>query len=405
MYEWASHAEVESSDAELITLVRTGEAEARAELFTRHRDAAMRLAARLGGPHNADDLVSESFSRVFAAMDAGGGPDLAFRPYLLATVRNTYVTYVRTDSRHLWVDDFSTVETGSSLDDETELRSESSLLATAFRSLPERWQSVLWHTTVEQESPADVAVLLGMTPGAVAALSFRAREGLRQAYLAEHMQSSLDPECADIRPNLPAYVRGRARQRLARQIEDHLDECCACALVLVELEDVGANLGAALAPAILGIPVGQYLAAGKAGTGLLFLLGKFRYQTATAATVGVVAVAAAVAAPWNGAAPAAPHRSVDAGASTSTPAPTPSTPTTKPPARITPPSKASPSAPPRSAVASRPKVSPPSPTPTTAATRMPPVIVELNIPRLVKVKLLAKPPRPPQSNAHPGGKS
>ena len=57
------------------------------------------------------------------------------------------------------------------------------MIARAFASLPERWQAVLWHTEIEGARPADVAPLLGLTANGVAALAYRAREGLRQAYL------------------------------------------------------------------------------------------------------------------------------------------------------------------------------------------------------------------------------
>ena len=39
-------------------------------------------------PDVADDIVAEAFARVLAAIRAGGGPDRAFRGYLLAAVRN-----------------------------------------------------------------------------------------------------------------------------------------------------------------------------------------------------------------------------------------------------------------------------------------------------------------------------
>ena len=340
MQTGASRTSMEPSDAELITLTRAGEGDARAMLFQRHRDAATRLAARLGGAHNADDLVSESFSRVFSAIDGGGGPDLAFRPYLLTTVRNTYVTYVRTDSRHLWVDDFSTVDAQPMAVDETDLRTESSVLANAFRSLPERWQTVLWHTTVEQESPAEVGLLLGISPGAVAALSFRAREGLRQAYLSEHMQTALEPDCAEFRPQLPAYVRGRVSNRQSREIEDHLDDCYSCALVLIELREVGVDLGAVLAPAILGVAGAHYAVIGKAGWGILQFLGANKVQAVAGSAVSVVGISAAVAfGAWGGHSdPQLRSGGTDRPPALTQPSAksTPSTAPTKPPATIKP---------------------------------------------------------------------
>ena len=42
---------------------------------------------------------------------------------------------------------------------------------------------VLWHTEVEGQRPAEVAPLLGMSPNSVSALAYRAREGLRQAFV------------------------------------------------------------------------------------------------------------------------------------------------------------------------------------------------------------------------------
>ncbi|KOG86941.1 ECF subfamily RNA polymerase sigma-24 subunit, partial [Streptomyces varsoviensis] len=75
---------------------------------------------------------------------------------------------------------------------------EASLAVQAFRSLPPRWQTVLWHTTVEEESPSEVAPLLGLTANATAVLAHRAREGLKQAYLQAHVSTSLtsDGDCA-----------------------------------------------------------------------------------------------------------------------------------------------------------------------------------------------------------------
>ncbi|CAM5701903.1 Sigma-70 family RNA polymerase sigma factor (Fragment) OS=Streptomyces microflavus OX=1919 GN=G3I39_31325 PE=3 SV=1 [Streptomyces microflavus] len=49
---------------------------------------------------------------------------------------------------------------------------EQSMAMEAFRSLPERWQAVLWHTTVEEESPAsEIAPLFGLTANATAVLA------------------------------------------------------------------------------------------------------------------------------------------------------------------------------------------------------------------------------------------
>src|SRR6185437_1599601 len=75
------------SDAELLAAVRAGDQTAYGQLWTRHAPAARRLARQVARPSDTEELVSESFYRVLRAIDGGGGPDGAFRPYLLSTLR------------------------------------------------------------------------------------------------------------------------------------------------------------------------------------------------------------------------------------------------------------------------------------------------------------------------------
>ena len=58
------------------------------ELYVEYAPAARGVALSMVPPDVADDIVAEAFARVLAAIRAGGGPDHAFRPYLLAAVRN-----------------------------------------------------------------------------------------------------------------------------------------------------------------------------------------------------------------------------------------------------------------------------------------------------------------------------
>ncbi|NED91387.1 sigma-70 family RNA polymerase sigma factor, partial [Streptomyces sp. SID11233] len=67
---------------------------------------------------------------------------------------------------------------------------EQSMAVRAFRSLPERWQAVLWHTEVENESPSEIAVLFGLDANGTRVLASRAREGLKQAYLQAHVSAA-----------------------------------------------------------------------------------------------------------------------------------------------------------------------------------------------------------------------
>ncbi len=246
------HTDDEVTDAELITRYRAGDDTAASVLFTRHHGPAVRFASGLAGRSSADDLAAEAFTRVLAAIRNGRGPDVAFRAYLMTSVRNAHINSGKRDGKLTWVGDYESIGTLASAADESGLRSESALLAQAFATLPERWQTVLWHTSVEDDSAAEVGRLLGVSPSAVGALAYRAREGLRQAYLAAHVAATDDPSCHDVREKLPAHSRGQLGTRASRAIDEHLDTCPACAMVLADLRSITSDLSALLIPALLG---------------------------------------------------------------------------------------------------------------------------------------------------------
>lgn len=285
------------SDAELISAVRAGDVTAYGELFARHVDAARRLARQLVPGPDVDDLVSESFAKVLGVLQRGGGPDLAFRAYLLTAVRRVHVDRIRASSRLHTTDDLAPFDPGVPFRDTAVESFESAAAARAFASLPERWQLVLWHTEVEEHRPAEVAPLLGMTPNAVSALAYRAREGLRQAYLTMHAAEVDDDACERTRAELGGYVRGGLARRDAARVEQHLERCRPCASLHLELAEVNADLRAVLAPLLLGAAAAAYLSSGAsaAGTGLTLLLGRARDLVLTHGPTAAVAGAAASA--------------------------------------------------------------------------------------------------------------
>ncbi len=284
------------SDAELIGASRAGDSDAYAELYRRHVDSARAAARALcRNRSDADDVVSEAFVKMLRVLQSGNGPEVAFRPYLLTAVRNCFYDRTRrkdNDLAELPADDvnLTLIDTNASDDDKA-------LAAAAFATLPERWQLVLWHTEVEGKSPAEVAPLLGLAPNAVAALAYRAREGLRQAFLQVHLRTPQPSDCQECAGSLGAYVRDGLSARDRRRVDDHLSHCDACKALLVELTDTNTTLRAALIPAIVGVPVAAYLS-GLGGKGLLgWFLRMPRHQqagTGVAAASVVAVVAAAV---------------------------------------------------------------------------------------------------------------
>lgn len=249
----------ELSDAELISSVRGGDVSAYGDLFARHRDAATRLARQLVSGPDADDLVSEAFAKVLNVLLAGGGPDVAFRAYLLTAVRRLHVDKIRSTNRAMPTDDLTPYDEGEPFKDTVIAGFEGGIAAKAYASLPERWQLVLWHLEVEGQKPADVAPLLGMTPNSVSALAYRAREGLRQAYLQMHSADIGDSECRWTHDKLGAYVRNGLSRRDAAKVEEHLKNCRKCTALFVELTEVNSAMAGVIGPVVLGEASVAYL--------------------------------------------------------------------------------------------------------------------------------------------------
>ena len=311
-------------DADLIKASRTGDAAAYDSLYRRHVAAAHGLARQLVRSRaEADDVVAETFAKILDLLHRGGGPDDAFRPYLLTAVRRAAYDRHRAERRQLGTDEMEAFDRGVPFADPAVADLERTMIARAFASLPERWQAVLWHTEIEGARPADVAPLLGLTANSVAALAYRAREGLRQAYLQMHLSGAVRDECRPVAAKLGAYVRGGLAKRDAAVVGAHLDLCAECRRVVAELGDVNVVLKGIVAPVVLGPAAVAYLAsaAGKrpARAWIAGRLAWFRRApkgqqagaagVAAAAVVGLAAAALALTG-HSGPEPASAHRAL-----------------------------------------------------------------------------------------------
>ncbi|MBQ1009320.1 sigma-70 family RNA polymerase sigma factor, partial [Streptomyces sp. RK23] len=281
--------ELPASDAELIERMRSGDDTAYEELYRRHADAVRRYARTCcRDAHTADDLTAEVFARMLQAVRGGSGPEYAVRAYLLTAVRRVAAGWTRSAGREQLVEDFAVfaaqaAHTAKGDDDTLELgadvramhEAEQSMAMRAFRSLPERWQAVLWHTEVEDESPSEVATLFGLDANGTRVLASRAREGLKQAYLQAHVSDALaaDEECARYADQLGTYARGRLRIRAERGLRKHLEECARCRLAATQIKEVASGIPAVVPVAVIGwFGVAGYakaagLIAGGAGAG------------------------------------------------------------------------------------------------------------------------------------------
>jgi RNA polymerase sigma factor (sigma-70 family) len=270
-------------DGELARRAANGDVEAFEELYRRHAQAAFRVAQRVtGNAHDAADAVSEAFTRVFQALPEGKLDEHArIRPYVMSAARNAAIDLVRRAGR--------TLPAGSGLEPAQTMAGpserlidgvDSSLVAAAFRALPERWRSVLWLTEVEQIPAREAARLLGLSPNGAAQLAVRARAGLRDRFLQAHL-GDVPADCRSTAERLGAYVGGGLSPRDVARVDQHLAGCDECRAREAELRDLGTTLRKAVAP--LGI-------------GVSGLLGKAALRLSSLAHGGAERLAAPVAA-------------------------------------------------------------------------------------------------------------
>jgi RNA polymerase sigma factor (sigma-70 family) len=237
------------SEDELLDRAREGDRSAFGTLYLRHRDAARKVAGMCASTAaDAEDAVAEGFARVFAALPRMAGRTIAFRPYLLTAVRNAATDRLRRERRIDLRESMPETAAALQADDVALLGLERNLVGEALQALPARWRTVLWLTEVEGLSPAEVSRRIGIKPNAVAALAYRARKGLREAYLQAHLRAEASQECRGTVARLGNYVRGELSDKDRTTVQVHLDSCAKCRCRRDELTDVNATLRHAFLP-------------------------------------------------------------------------------------------------------------------------------------------------------------
>ncbi len=226
-------------DASLLSLVRAGRRSAFAELFRRYRSLATYVArVESDNPSDVDDVVGEAFASVFQALVVGRGPADSFKAYLLTTVRRIAHRRNVQARRAGPQGDFPAMDSGAGYDDRYLDALETTSLVEAFRSLPTRWQAVLWYSEVETMKPAAVAPIMGMTPNSVSALLIRARKGLRQAYLQVHVLATSLDSCTEVSRHFGKFVLNGGRVAGSAKIHRHVNECPDCEVALAALHEM-----------------------------------------------------------------------------------------------------------------------------------------------------------------------
>lgn len=250
-------------DGTLLARARAGDVRAFDELYRRHRADARRVARTVADDHEeAEALVAAAFDRLVLLLREGRGVGGALTTYLRTTIRRLAADQHRVGSPA----DPAMLAVLPSPDHEVITLAERQLVREAFETIPERWQRALWFTEIEGRRYESLAPSLGSTPDAVAALTHRAREGLRQAYLAVALSAAVPAACGPYMPKLASHVHGTLPDTVDAAVVDHLGQCVHCRMRRDELLMLVSNVRAALAPALVGpllaVDGAAYLAGG-----------------------------------------------------------------------------------------------------------------------------------------------
>jgi len=251
-----------TADADLVLKSRSGDSDAFGELWRRHHRSGIAAARSISHDLDPDDLVQEAYAKVFQAIRRGGGPTGSFRAYLFTAIRNTAASWGRAAGATHPDDEIDEHEDPATSEAAVDAALDHSLTVTAFRSLPSRWQEVLWYTEVEGMKPREVAPLLGLEASAVSQLAFRAREGLRESWIQAHISAvPSGSECTWTIERIGAHARDNLGARDRARLDAHIAECAKCAIVASEAEHVGSRLVMVLLPLAVGVTgAGGYLA-------------------------------------------------------------------------------------------------------------------------------------------------
>ncbi len=288
-----------ADDHALLAAARAGDQTAFAALYRGHHRRAMHEARKV--VHNvsdAEDCVSTAFAATFQAIRKGGGPTEAFRPYLLTTVRNSALQLVRLKR---YGSEIATDEVEPAAHVDLYEIGADPAVRNAFANLPARWREVLWQTEIEGRPPRELAAELAMSANSVAALAKRARDGFRQAYLAEAVGPEPHPWAME---RLDLYREGALDPRTRDLVELHVESCARCqealAPVPISAASVGVMLLAAGAVPLVGASAGGAAAGGALVAGVRHLRPRWtmvpaKLATATAAAVAIVGTLLVVA--------------------------------------------------------------------------------------------------------------
>ncbi|EKX62520.1 hydrolase [Streptomyces ipomoeae] len=210
-------------------------------------------------PGAAERLAGQALRSTHEAMASHADADFPWRPRLLAAVLEAAREWSTDDRRsflHPDLRDGRTRDARRSAPGTYGGRGDRGLVLYAFRNLPDRTQTLLWHTEVEGEDVGAVAFLLGVEPSLLN--TERARTLLRDECVRAHLDFAPDESCRRLNRLIDVRSRQGSGETIA-EVREHLKACAYCGAAADQLDQFPNRLPALLAEAVLGFRAADYL--------------------------------------------------------------------------------------------------------------------------------------------------
>lgn len=246
-----------TSDAQLSRRLRARDHAAWEELYAAHGPQLRAFALRLTrSPHEADDLVQETFVRVLPRLDRLDPERVALRPYLFTTLRNTFLKSCERRRRVAPVQEVPEPDAPAAIEDDPErsllLQGQIEQVRAATLSLAPRQRLALALRELEDCSYAEIGAIVGLKENAVAQLISRARESLRSALrLAQVDGADMPDACRRLLPQLSRHLDGQLRGEPLQRTLAHLEGCGTCQEALASMREASQRYRAFAPPLVI----------------------------------------------------------------------------------------------------------------------------------------------------------
>lgn len=245
-------------DAALLERLRTRDRTAWDEVYRLYEGRLYGFAYRLtGNPHDAADLVQETFLRALPRLDRLPPERADIAAYLFATEKNLFLKSVERGRRQQPVEEVPEPDEPAAIEDDPQrsalLRRQQEEVRVANGKLAPRQRMVLALRELEDRSYAEIGELVGLNENAVAQLISRARQSLREELrLVQVDRSKLPAECQELLPLLSAHLDGQLKGPKLERTLGHVEGCEACQAALADMREASRRYRAVVPP-IVGV--------------------------------------------------------------------------------------------------------------------------------------------------------